>query len=127
MTGHGEKLSRKQEAAIGALLTCSTIAEAARSCGIGESTLRRWLCDETFAQRYRQERTRMLESTVNLLRQKSVAAVETLGDVATDKEALASARVSAARSLVEFAIKGAEVRDLEERIGELKQLTRDKP
>jgi hypothetical protein len=72
-------------------------------------------------------RARTLESTVNLLRQKSVAAVETLTDVANDKEASASARVSAARSVVELAIKSAELQDLEERIGEMGQLAMDKP
>ena len=126
MSGHGEKFGRKKELAIGALLTCATLTEAAASCGIGESTLRRWLCDEGFAQRYRRERTRMLDSTVNLLRQKSIAAVETLAGIADDKGSPAGARVSAARSLVELAIKGAEVQDLEERLTELEEIAKEK-
>lgn len=126
MSGHGEKLTRKKEAGITALLTSATITEAAVKCDIAESTLRRWLRNETFARCYRQVRTRMLESTVNLLRQKSVAAIETLADVANDKASPAGARVSAARSVVELAIKGAELQDLEDRIGELEQLARDK-
>ena len=40
MSGHGEKLTRKQDAAIGALLSQSTISAAAESVGIGEATLR---------------------------------------------------------------------------------------
>lgn len=127
MTGHGEKFGRKQESAIAALLTCPSLPAAAASSGISESTLRRWLQNEAFARRYRQERTRMLETTVNLLRQKSVMAVETLSEVANDKEAAASARVSAARSVVELAIKGAELLDLEARIDELEQMAREKP
>jgi hypothetical protein len=127
VTGHGEKFGRKQELAIAALLTCPSLPAAAASCGISESTLRRWLQNEAFTQRYRQERTQMLESTVNLLRQKSVAAVETLSDVANDKEASASARVSAARSVVELAIKGTELLDLEARMDQLEQMTREKP
>jgi hypothetical protein len=55
-----------------------------------------------------------------------VAAVETLADVANDQASPAGARVSAARSLVELAIKGTEVQDLEERIVELEQLARNK-
>jgi hypothetical protein len=124
VTGHGEKFTRKKELAIAALLTCPSLPAAAASCGISESTLRRWLQNETFARRYRRERTRMLETTVNLLRQKSVAAVETLANVANDKEASASARVSAARSVVEMAIKGAELQDLEARIDDLEQVAR---
>ena len=63
---------------------------------------------------------------MNLLRQKSVAAVATLAGVADNQESPAGARVSAARSLIELAIKGAELQDLEERIAELEQLARDK-
>lgn len=127
MTGHGEKFGRRKEQVIAALLTCSSLPAAAADCGVSERTLRRWLQDESFARRYRQERTRILESTFNLLRQKSVAAVETLANVANDKEALASARVSAARSVVELAIKGVELQDLEQRITELEEPARDKP
>jgi hypothetical protein len=125
VTGHGEKFGRKKELAIGALLTCPSLPSAATSCGISESTLLRWLQNETFARRYRRERTRMLESTVSLLRQKSVAAVETLAEVAGDKQSPSGARVSAARSLIELAIKGAEMQDLEARIADLEQLTKE--
>ena len=53
MVGHGEKLSRKQEQAIVALLQQSTIAEAARVAGIGETTLWRWLQNDDFKVEYR--------------------------------------------------------------------------
>ena len=39
MSGHGEKLTRKQEAAIAALLLQPTITAAAAAVGIGEATL----------------------------------------------------------------------------------------
>jgi hypothetical protein len=52
MTGHGEKLSRKREQAIAALLTQPTIAAAAKMAGIGERTLRRWLKLPEFASAY---------------------------------------------------------------------------
>jgi hypothetical protein len=125
MTGHGEKFGRKKESAIGALLTCASLPAAAVSCGISESTLRRWLQNETFAQRFRRERARMLETTVNLLRQKSVAAVETLSGIAESKESPASVRVSAARAVIELAIRGAELQDLEARIDDLEQLAKE--
>ena len=43
MRGHGEKLSRKQEALISALLLAPTLAEAAQAAGIHEATAWRWL------------------------------------------------------------------------------------
>jgi len=51
VSGHGEKFSRKKESAIAALLACPTLTEAASSCEIAESTIRRWLKDETFSRR----------------------------------------------------------------------------
>ena len=48
MKAHGEKLSRKQELAIAALLTCHAITDAAHQCGIGEVTLHRWLKEAPF-------------------------------------------------------------------------------
>ena len=42
-SGHGEKLTRKKELAIVALLTEPTITKAASSAGISEATLRRWM------------------------------------------------------------------------------------
>jgi hypothetical protein len=43
MTGHGQKLSRKKESAIAALISLPTIGDAAKLVGIGEKTLFRWL------------------------------------------------------------------------------------
>jgi hypothetical protein len=42
------KLSRKQELAMSALLTCPTLLAAAQQCGLAEVTLHRWLKDATF-------------------------------------------------------------------------------
>jgi hypothetical protein len=39
MTGHGQKMSRKKEQAIAALLSQPSIARAAKKSGIGEKTL----------------------------------------------------------------------------------------
>jgi hypothetical protein len=58
MKGHGEKLSRKQEALISALLLAPTLADAAHTAGIGEVTAWRWLKDSTFQDAYREARLR---------------------------------------------------------------------
>ena len=63
MKGHGEKRSRKEEAAISALLTESGIAAAAKKADVSESTLRRWLQDSDFAERCRSARRQVLEQS----------------------------------------------------------------
>ena len=45
MTGHGEKLSHKQEQAIAALLVAPSVAAAAQAIKVQDNTLLRWLKD----------------------------------------------------------------------------------
>lgn len=60
MTGQGEKLSRKRDQAIAALLTQPTISEAAKAIGVGEKTLRRWLKVPEFMAAYNAARHEVL-------------------------------------------------------------------
>ncbi len=122
MSGYGEKFGRKKEIAISALFGCPTLKEAAAQSGISESTLRRWLHNEPFARRYREERARVLDSTIDLLRQKTAAAVETPDGIMRNPAESAIARVSAARTIIKLAFKGAEGQELGERITELEAL-----
>jgi len=123
-TGHGEKFTRKKESALAALLECPSLPEAAASCGISESTLRRWLRNESFAQQYRTERSRLMEMTINALRRKSLAAVEVLASLSNDAASPAAVRASAARSIISLGIAG-QVLDLEERLNDLEEIARD--
>ena len=51
MTQTGQ--TRKQEQAIAALLTETTIEAAATVCGVSLRTLKRWLADDGFQREYR--------------------------------------------------------------------------
>jgi hypothetical protein len=78
MKGHGQKLTRKQEAVIVALLTEPTHAAAAARAGIGEATLHRWLQLPTFRSAYRRARRAIIETAIGRLKQAAGQAVETL-------------------------------------------------
>jgi hypothetical protein len=56
MAGHGEKLGRKQEDAIAALLSQRTVEEAAHVTGVGVRTLLRWMKIPEFDADYRRVR-----------------------------------------------------------------------
>lgn len=114
--GHGEKFDRKKEQAISALLTSSTVKEASKVCGVSESTLARWMSDVEFSAKYRKARSRMLEGAINLLRKMAKDAVETLHDVALDKNAHDSSRVAAARAILDIALRAEEIEDIEYRL-----------
>ncbi len=120
MTGHGEKRSRKGEMAIAALLTSKSIAEAAGSVGIGERTLRRWMAEPTFRDRFlevRQEFVRRAFTNIQAAMPRAVdALVEILGDSVTVPAAV---RVAAARLVIE---KGLAVFEAEELLARIQKL-----
>jgi hypothetical protein len=67
----------------------------------------------------------MLESAVNTLRREATSAAETLATISSDTNAPPSARVSAARSLLELVLRATELQDVEERIAALEQVMRE--
>lgn len=119
--GHGAKFGRKQEAAITGLLTLPTIDDAANYAGISGPTLWRWLQDPTFQTQYRRARRHALGQATAQLQQASSAAVGALRAIVEDSKASSSARVMAARTVLEMALKAVEVEDLEERIAKLER------
>jgi hypothetical protein len=122
MIGHGEKLSRKQDQVITALVTCASITEAAAQCGLADVTLRRWLKQEPFQSAYRDARRAIVQHAITQVQQATGEAVETLRSVMQDSESPASARVSAAKTILETALKGIEIDDLEVRMAALEAL-----
>ena len=116
MKGHGEKRTRKQDLAIAALLAHSTLAEAAAAVGIAEPTLWRWLQRADFQHAYREARRQAVGQAIARLQQASSEAVSTLQDVMNDAGALASARVSAAKAVLETAVRAIEFEDLAARV-----------
>jgi hypothetical protein len=121
MRGHGQKLTRKDEQAIAALLSFPTIGEAATAVGISESTLWRWLKNPVFAQAYREARAAAVSQSLARLQQVSSKAVDTLEDVMKDTEAPHAARVTAAKTVLEMAVKGTEIAELQRRLQALEQ------
>jgi hypothetical protein len=126
MKGHGTKLGRKQEAAIAALLTAGTLAEAAQGCGISEATLWRWQQQPDFAELYKQAKTALLAVVTAKLRKQAGSAVDTLAALASNPENPAGARVSASRTIVELALRAHELEDLAERLTALEETTERK-
>ena len=121
MAGHGEKLGRKQEELIAALLSQRNIDEAARVAQVGARTLLRWLKLPEFQVAYREARRAAFGQSIARLQQASNAAVSTLLKVMVDPNAPASTRVRAADSVLDHAAKAIEIEDLDMRVSELEQ------
>ena len=115
------KVSRKQETVIAALLAQPTINAAAQQADIGERTLLRWLKDDAFQVAYREARRAVVQQAITHVQRVCSDAVSTLQTVMADTDAPASARVSAAKAVLETAVKAVALEDLEARIGALEQ------
>jgi hypothetical protein len=122
VNGNFSDLSDKQRRAIAALLSEPTTKKAAEAAKVGETTIHRWLNDPIFSAALKESRERVFESRLAALQGVSGRAVETLLDVMTDKTAQPSARVSAAKTVLELAIKGRDQLELSERLAYLEKL-----
>jgi predicted ArsR family transcriptional regulator len=121
MNGHGEKLSRKQELAVIALITESTIKLAADKVGISESTLRRWIQLDEFQEQFKEAKRQTVGHVTAKLRHGMTVAVDALIEMAENKKTPAVARASACRTLIEYGMKAHENEDLQERVERLEE------
>jgi hypothetical protein len=116
------QLSANQHRAIAALLSESSICDAAKAAKISEPTLFRWLKDEAFNTAYMKARRQATMQAIAQLQQSSSKAVKALCDIMEDKEAPTSSRVSAAKTILELSIKSVEIEDLAQRVVQLESL-----
>jgi hypothetical protein len=123
MRGHGQKFSRKQEQAIVALLECTTLEMAARRVGIHLSTLKRWLEEPGFQRHYRAARRDVLHGAQTELLRTGGTAVLTLVRVMQNPEEPATARVSAARCVLDMLLKTFAQGALEARVSALEEMS----
>jgi hypothetical protein len=121
-----KNLTAKQDKALASLLALGEVRAAAKDSGVGEATLWRWLKDETFATAYREGRRKLLEAGAASLTANTAKASKVLIDIAEDTTAPASARVAAARAIIEGANKTVETLDLLPRVAELEKFIADK-
>ncbi len=118
--GHGEKLSRKGEQALAALLQHPTIALAAKATGVSEKTMWRWLQREDFQKRYREAQRSLVDGAIGELQAAMTEAVRTLRNNLTCGNAFAEN--TAATTIIAQALKAVEIQGLEQRVERLEEL-----
>lgn len=114
-------MTPRKEKALQALLVCRTRAEAAKAAGIGESTLREYMKDAEFMERYKQAFGGMVADATRQAQQTLSPALSTLREIMEDREEQASARITAARSILEYAMKLCEQTDILDQLRELER------
>ena len=109
----------KQEQVIMALLSYPTVREAAESTGVGMSTVNNWLTQPEFRARYEAARREQLDGAKQAIRAASLGAVRTLQTISEDGNAKESARVSAAKSILDLVLRISDTEDVLARIERL--------
>lgn len=117
---------RRQDRMILALLEHPTHEKAAAAVGVSQVTLWRYLRKPEFAEAYRHARREAFSQSVARLQHAATAAVGTLLRVMADREAPPASRVRAADVVLQTALRGMEMEDLEARLGRLERLTEEK-
>jgi hypothetical protein len=121
--GHGEKLTRKAETAIAALLSEPTVEAAAVKARVSNATLRNWLKRPAFQQAYRAAKRQLVEATITRLQQMAIASTAELHKLLRCRRE--AVRLKAATTILTFAIRGLEHDDLVSRIEQLEEKVRN--
>src|SRR5262249_29173618 len=112
-------ISRRQEAAIAALLSEPTVQLAADRAGVPYSTLKNWLTRPDFARAFAAARRQVVDAAVGRLSKLTSAAVETLRrNLRSEKS---TEQIRAATAIMDFALRGLEVADLAQQVAELQE------
>ena len=111
MTPNKEKL-------LAALLTSRSKKEAAAAAGIAERTMRTYFEDPEFCQRYREAFAGVVQDATRRAQQLLEPALSTLQTVMEDEEIPAQARITAAKSIIDYSLKLTEQADILEQLRE---------
>ncbi len=114
-------MTPRQNKALQGLLCKPTKREAAAYAGISESTMRSYLSNTEFMSAYREAVTSLLDDATRESQQALSPALSVLREITTDTEAPATARITAARSLLEYALRLTEFTDVMSRMTELEK------
>jgi hypothetical protein len=112
------KKGRRLDAFISAMLTAKTTEDAARRAQIGVATAYRWLADHAIARRLAEARKEAMARCMTRIQQAANQSIDTLCHIQTSGES-ESARVTAARIILEMALHTVELQSLQERVDAL--------
>ena len=114
-------LSAKQTAVIAALLETRTVADAAEKTGTPTRTIYRWLLQDDFKAALQTAESGMIDEAVRRLLSMQQQALTALQVVMMARDTPPSARVAAARTVLDAMLKLRELRTVEERLTALEQ------
>ena len=104
-----------------ALLTAPTLEMAARQCRLSVRQLYERRQDPTFVDKLKQAQTEALENTTRFLQAATGTAARVLAEIAESPGRPAQVRISAAKSILDMAVRYTETVDLQARLDALER------
>lgn len=101
------------------MLTTQTREEAARRLGMSSRTLRNYLKDPEFVGRLESARENLIHEASHQIQRSLSPSIKALNEIVSDEKAAKTARVQAARALLEYGIRLTEMEDICRRLDEL--------
>ncbi|MEX1313821.1 MAG: helix-turn-helix domain-containing protein [Desulfotignum sp.] len=114
-----EVLSANQLKAVKALIAHETVSDAAKACNLARDTLYRYMRDPIFDHELKKAKRILVNRAILSLQQSCRHAATALAAICRDEEAPPSARVSAAREILNQTMKAIEIEGIEERLKSL--------
>lgn len=98
-------MTANMEKALRAVLSCKNKREAAAAAGITERTLRGYFQQYEFRKAYQEAMNDLVQTAEKQAKASLSSAISVLLNIATDEQVPSAARISAARSLLEYGLK----------------------
>ena len=98
-------MTANMEKALRAVLSCKNKREAAAAAGITERTLRGYFRQYEFRKAYQEAMNDLVQTAEKQAKASLSSAISVLLNIATDEQVPPAARISAARSLLEYGLK----------------------
>jgi hypothetical protein len=120
-SGHGSQRATKLDLFLSLLLVTPNVEEAARQSHISRRTATRWLADRSVAERRRAAARESSQLAMTRLREVMCRAVNRLGEL-VDQAETENTQVTACKTVLDYALRVAEIEDLQGQISEIKQI-----
>lgn len=115
-------LNAKQVKFMKALLMSDTITEAYKQAGIAEHTAYKYLADEEFSKEYTEQKRASLRHVSTRLNEIALRSIAILDEIANDQEQTGASRIRAVEVALNYAYKGIELEDLNNRLTEIENM-----
>lgn len=115
----------KDEKILAALVSCSTVVDAAKECGVVPSTVYARLKDPDFKKKYDELRLDLLERNTAKIQMQLGSAIDVMAEVMSDGENSPQVRLNAADALIRNNLKLTEQTDILRRLEALERMQHD--